>query len=282
MSESPVSNISDTARWIAAYRASESARADALFQDPYAHVLAGERGRAIAALMPRQTRNGWPMIGRTKLIDDLVQTAIAEGADCILNLAAGLDTRPYRLALPATLRWVEVDLPALIEEKARLLAHARPNCQLSRFKVDLADPIARAAVLRTAVGQARKVLVITEGLLIYLDDVQVRALAADLSAEEGIRGWVFDLASPALLENMRKTIGRYLTNAPMKFAPADGVAYFESLGWTAATVESVLHAAARFGRLPWLLRLFALFPAPDYRNPGRWRWYGVVKLQRRE
>jgi O-methyltransferase involved in polyketide biosynthesis len=44
--------------------------------------------------MPRQTRNGWPMIARTKLIDDLVRTVIAEGADCVLNLAAGLDTRP--------------------------------------------------------------------------------------------------------------------------------------------------------------------------------------------
>ena len=94
MNDSPVSNVSDTSRWIAASRASESARADALFRNPYASLLAGERGRAIAALMPRQTRNGWPMIARTKLIDDLVHTAIAEGADCVLNLAAGLDTRP--------------------------------------------------------------------------------------------------------------------------------------------------------------------------------------------
>lgn len=281
MKESPVSNISDTARWIAAYRAAESARADALFQDPYADLLAGERGRAIAALMPRATRNGWPMIGRTKLIDDLVQTAIAAGADCILNLAAGLDTRPYRMELPATLRWVEIDLPALIDEKERLLVDARSVCQLVRFKADLADPIARVAALHDAIGSARRVFVITEGLLIYLDEVQVRALAADLAAQAGVRWWVFDLASPALLENMRKTIGKYLRNAPMRFAPPDGVAYFESLGWQASTVASVLHAAARFRRLPLLLRLFALFPAPDCRHPGKWRWYAVVKLQRR-
>jgi len=282
LSESPIGNVSDTARWIAAYRAAESARADALFQDPYANLLAGERGRAIAALMPRQTRSGWPMIARTKLIDDLVQAAIAEGSDCVLNLAAGLDTRPYRLDLPASLRWVEVDLAALIDEKERLLADAQPRCQLSRIKVDLADPKARAAALRAAVAASRNTLVITEGLLIYLDATQVRSLSADLSAQAGIRWWVIELASRALLENLRKTIGEHLTNAPMKFAPTNGVAYFEALGWNVAEVHSVLHAAARFARLPFLLRIFARLPAPDPRHPGKWRWYGVVKLQRRE
>jgi methyltransferase (TIGR00027 family) len=272
LSESAVSNISDTARWIAAYRATESARPDALFQDPYAGVLAGERGRAIATLMPRRTRSGWPMIARTKLIDDLVYAAIAAGADSVLNLAAGLDTRPYRLDLPAALRWVEVDLPGLIEEKERL----------SRIKVDLTDPLASAAALRAAVGASRKVLAITEGLLVYLDEPQVRSLSADLSAQPGVRWWVIELVSPALLQNLQVTMGKHLANAPMKFAPSNGVAYFEALGWNVAEVHSTLHAAARFRRLPFLLRIFARFPEPDPRQPGKWRSYSVVKLQRRQ
>src|SRR5579862_7049636 len=109
MSTSPVSNVSDTARWVAVYRARESARPDALFNDPFAKSLAGERGQAIAALMPAQARSGWPMVARTKLIDDLVLAAVAEDCDCVVNLAAGLDTRPYRLALPNSLRWIEAD-----------------------------------------------------------------------------------------------------------------------------------------------------------------------------
>jgi len=278
--DSPVANVSDTAKWIAVYRAWESARPDALFHDCYARVLAGERGEAIAALMPRQSRNGWPMIARTKLIDDHVQAAIAAGADCILNLAAGLDTRPYRLDLPATLRWVEIDLPTLTTEKEQLLAQAQPRCQLSRIKADLSDPRARTLALREALGTTAKTLVITEGLLTYLDEDQVRALSAALIAEVGIHWWIFDLASPALLQAIRKSFGKYLTNAPMKFAPSNGVGFFAALGWRIAKVESVLHAAARFRRLPWLLRLFALFPAPNCSNPGKWRWYGIVKLQR--
>jgi O-methyltransferase involved in polyketide biosynthesis len=47
-----ISNVSDTARWVAVYRAWESARPDALFRDPLAGRLAGERGRAIAAAAP--------------------------------------------------------------------------------------------------------------------------------------------------------------------------------------------------------------------------------------
>jgi methyltransferase (TIGR00027 family) len=276
----PVSNVSDTARWVAVYRAWESARRDALFHDPYADFLAGERGRAIAALMPRQARNGWPIISRTKLIDDLVYAAIAGGCDCVLNLAAGFDTRPYRLELPTSLQWVEADLPALIEEKEQLLADAQPRCQLRRIKVDLADSVARAAMLPDAVGSSTRALVITEGLLVYLDEAQVRALTADLVAQVGIRRWILDLASPRVLEMMRKGMGTHLTNAPMQFAPPNGVAYFEALGWKVAEVRSIFHAAARHRRLPLLMRLFALFPEPDPRKLGRQPWSGVVLLER--
>jgi methyltransferase (TIGR00027 family) len=277
---SPVSNVSDTARWVAVYRAWESARTDALFHDPYADLLAGERGQAIAALMPRQARNGWPIISRTKLIDDFVRAAIARGCDCVLNLAAGFDTRPYRLELPTSLQWVEADLPTLIEEKESLLADAQPRCQLRRIKIDLADSAARAAMLRDAVGSSAQALVITEGLLVYLDDAQVRALTTDLAAQGGIRRWILDLASPGVLEMMRKGMGAHLTNAPMKFAPPNGVAYFEEFGWSVAEVRSIFHAAARHRRLPLLMRLFAIFPEPDPRKLGRSPWSGVVLLGR--
>lgn len=280
MSASPISNVSDTARWVAVYRARESARPDALFHDPYAQLLAGERGQAIAALMPRQARNGWPLVARTKLMDDAILATIAQGCDCVVNLAAGFDTRPYRLDLPASLRWIEVDLPALTEEKELLLKDAEPRCQLRRIKVDLADSGARVAMLREAVGPSTGSLVITEGLLVYLDEAQVRSLAMDLIAQAGIRWWMLDLASPSLLKMMAKSMGPQLANAPMKFGPANGVAFFEDLGWRAMQVQSVLRAAARFRRLPWGLKMFGFLPEPNPRNPGRAPWSAVVQLGR--
>src|SRR5258708_37671595 len=126
MAEPIVSNVSDTARWVAVYRAWESERPDALLSDPLAGRLAGERGKAIAALAPRMTRSGWPQVVRTKLMDDLILASVQEGCNCVLNLAAGFDTRPYRLALPASLSWIEADLPGIMEEKDQLLAGEKP------------------------------------------------------------------------------------------------------------------------------------------------------------
>jgi len=108
---SDLRNISDTARWVAWYRALESERKDAWFHDPLARRLAGERGARIATEMGAQGRAAWGFVARTVVIDRFVTQCIGEGAQLVVNLAAGLDTRPYRMTLPRTLRWIEVDLP---------------------------------------------------------------------------------------------------------------------------------------------------------------------------
>jgi methyltransferase (TIGR00027 family) len=274
-----ISNVSDTARWVAAYRAAESARPDALFVDPYAARLAGEQGRAIANAANKYMRNGWPIIVRTKNNDDLVLKSIDEGCDLVLCLAAGLDTRPYRLPLPEALRWVEVDLPAITEEKEKLLANEKPKCTLTREKVDLSDDAARSALLDRVLEGASKALVITEGLLVYLREPVVRVLAKDLE-RPAIRWWMFDLASPAILEMMKKGMGARLDNAPVFFAPPNGVEYFEALGWKVRNLHSAVKDAARYKRLPWFMRPFALFPDPDPRNVAKARWSAVVRLER--
>jgi len=86
----------------------------------------------------------------------------------VLNLAAGLDTRPYRLALPATLPWVEADLPEMIDEKEKLLANETPACSLSRMKVNLTNAAERSAFLDRVLQKRKNVLVLTEGLLVLL------------------------------------------------------------------------------------------------------------------
>jgi len=97
MSAEPlVTNVSDTARGVAVYRAWESARPDALFKDPYADRLAGERGRAIAAPMPRQARSGWPMVIRTLLMDELIAASVREGCDRVRRTSS---PRPWAIAV---------------------------------------------------------------------------------------------------------------------------------------------------------------------------------------
>ncbi len=95
--EPAVRNISDTARWAAYFRAEETKRADALFRDPYAERLAGARGTEIANTLPEGNKHEWAWVARTYLFDQFIERLIGEGTDLVVNLAAGLDARPYRM-----------------------------------------------------------------------------------------------------------------------------------------------------------------------------------------
>src|SRR6266513_6015573 len=127
MAEPLIRDVSDTARWMAVYRARETERPDAIFKDPFARALAGERGEKIAKSVVFGEENGWSFLARTYLFDRFVEQQVTAGADLVLNLAAGLDTRPYRIDLPPSLRWVEVDLPEILDYKEHVLADATPR-----------------------------------------------------------------------------------------------------------------------------------------------------------
>jgi methyltransferase (TIGR00027 family) len=282
MADAVLPDISDTARWVAVYRATESARPDALFKDAFASRLAGERGRQIAEAMPKSMAlNSWPLVVRTYLIDQLVLASVKAGADRVLNLAAGLDARPYRLPLPASLVWVEADLPALVDEKERALAAEKPRCILRRERVDLRDAAQRGAFLEKALLGAQRALVLTEGLLVYLETAEVRALATDLAGRNAIAWWILDIASPAVLRMMqRRTSSRLGASAQMQFGPPEGVRFFEPLGWKPLDIKSLFRTAAEVRRLPAFLRLFAWLPEPDPGRPGRRPWSAVVRYGR--
>ncbi|HEX5102031.1 MAG TPA: SAM-dependent methyltransferase [Polyangiaceae bacterium] len=275
-------DVSETALWAATLRARESARPDAMFRDPFAAALAGERGRALAERFARLDRgaNGWAMVVRTRLIDELVLAAVAEDCDCVLNLAAGLDARPYRLELPARLHWIEADLPAVIELKERRLRAERPKCGLRRVVLDVTDQRARGRLLSEVLTGSRRGLVLSEGLLIYLGEAQVRGMADALRGARGVWRWVTDIASPGVLASMQRRLGVPLARAPLRFAPASGIGYFESLGWAVRGVEPLLPAGLRWGRVPALLRRAPRPTATDPRRLGRDPWSAVVELER--
>ena len=108
----------------------------------------------------------------------------------VVNLAAGLDARPYRMALPSSLKWVEVDLPGILDYKEEILRGEKPVCALERVRLDLSDVSSRRDLFRRLGEGAKRVLVITEGLLIYLTAEEVGALAEDLAAPESFQRWV--------------------------------------------------------------------------------------------
>ena len=253
-------DVSDTALLVAVHRARESERRRPLFRDPFALRLAGDRGREIVRGM-RYGGVSWPVVARTVVLDEAI-LRLAPDVECVLDLAAGLDTRPYRLDLPADLRWVEADLPALLDYKAGLLAGERPRCRLERRPVDLADAGARRELLdELAVSRT---LVLSEGVLVYLAREDVEALARDLAARPGFEWWLCDVAGSLFLEwSARGSVGRQLVdaNATMRFAPEEGPGFFRPLGWEPVEVRSSWEEARRLGRLPLAMRaLWAISP----------------------
>jgi methyltransferase (TIGR00027 family) len=277
-----IRNISDTARWVAVYRARESDRPDAVFRDPFARRLAGERGEQIANSMPLGRDSDWSVVTRTYLIDQFVTDRVGQGVDMVVNLAAGLDARPYRLQLPPTLRWIEVDLSEILDYKENILRDEKPVCVLERFRLDLSDLQARRALFTQLGNQARKALVITEGLIIYLTADAVAALAQDLAAPPSFHSWILDIASPGLLRMLKKRMTSQLQQAaPLKFAPDEGLDFFLRYGWKPADVRSLLKNAARLKRLPFFLRLIALLPESKSSRRNR-PWSGICLLSKSE
>lgn len=281
-----IRHVSDTARWVAIYRAMESERPDAIFRDPFARRLAGERGEEIVRTMPRGRSWAWPMIVRTAVMDEIVLRCVREGAGAVLNLAAGLDTRPYRLDLPASLPWLHVDLPEIVAYVREQMAGEAPRCRLEFLTADLTEPGSRDDLFAVAVGAARggPVLAMSEGLLIYLTPEQVADLAGALHEQAAIRWWLIDLASPGLLKMMERRWGRRVSegNAPFRFAPAEGTAFFERAGWKEAEYRSMWEESLRLKRTMPLAGLWQLIGRlyPQRKRQEFRRFSGVVLLAR--
>lgn len=280
-----IEHVSDTARWVAVYRAMETERRDAIFRDPFARRLAGERGQAIVDEMKRGRSMAWAMIVRTAVFDEVILDVIRrEKVDLVVNLACGLDARAWRLDVPPELRWVDVDFPVMIDYKTDLMKNERPVCRYEAVATDLTDDRARSALFARLGASAQRALVISEGLLIYLTPDDVSKLARDLHSQASFRWWVIDIAHPQLLKMMTKMWGGAVSggNAPFLFAPEEGTGFFLPLGWRELEFRGNMEEARRLKREMsgmWLWRIFGAFQSKKQREIYK-RFSGTVLFER--
>jgi methyltransferase (TIGR00027 family) len=190
-----LSGVGETAIGAAMMRADESARADRLFDDPYAAAFVAAVPDAfaegpepddpeIAALAEAFRAH---IAVRTRFYDDYLRTACAQGCRQVVLLAAGLDTRAFRLDWPDGVRLFEIDLPEVLSFKDAVLTeqHATPRCARMTVSIDLREewPVALTdAGFDVDLPSAWT----AEGLLAYLSDDEAVRLLADVS----------DLSSP--------------------------------------------------------------------------------------
>jgi len=281
---SPIRNVSDTALWVAIYRAMESERPDRIFNDPYARRLGGERGEAIVRSMPKGAATAWPMVVRTAVMDEIVLRCVREGTTTVLNLAAGLDARPYRLDLRKSLHWLHVDMPDMIRYFREQMADAVPSCEVEFVAADLRDANVRRELFAHAAAHG-PVMVITEGLLVYLTPEQVGELARDLHDVAHARWWLMDIASPRLRKFMERSrwLGKLQRNAPMQFFPEQGTAFFEPFGWREQEFRSTWDESFRLKRTmrgAWLFKLLSKMQPKAHAEASR-QMSGIVLLQAR-
>lgn len=146
--------------------------------------------------------------------------------------------------------------------------------------LDLKDIAGRRALFQRLGDEAKRVVVVSEGLIIYFEADAAAELARDLAARSSFRHWVTDLTSPALLKMLQKTIGGPLVDAgsPLKFAPREGPGFFAPHGWQLVETRSLLHTAANLKRLSFGMRLLSLLPDPAGRKPDK-PWGGVCVLE---
>lgn len=242
-----ITNVTDTASWVAALRADEGRRNDAAFRDALASILAGERGKKIARSFPQSALVAWAVVIRTSAIDRLIGEAIHGGVDTVVNLGAGLDTRPYRMELPSRTRWIEIDFPDLINFKDSALRAHTPVCGVERIGMNLLDRAARNELFAVWGSQAAKTLLIAEGVIPYLSNDDVASLARDVMAVPAFHSWILDFDN-AGNRKLPKSWAKRLQAAPFLFQVDDWFKFFETCSWHPRKVITSAEESERLGR----------------------------------
>jgi len=248
------SDVGVTARWAAAVRAVETEREDRLYADPWAAALAGEAGMAWVRERPAATLT--TMVLRTRFFDDELRRAVDGGLGQVVLLAAGLDTRAFRLAWPVGTTVFELDRADVLEHKASVLAAAgaTPTAERRVVATDLAGSAWVTALARAGFDAGAPAAFLAEGFVFYLPGPAVDALLGTLTsvAAPGSR-LGFDIVNALVLTHpltrgwveMQAELG-----APWLGTLEDPVSTLGGLGWD-ATLHQAGDPEADHGR--WTL-----------------------------
>ena len=246
--------LGSTACWTAAVRAEENKREDALFRDPWAAALAGETGAAWLA--QRAEGSTLPILLRTKYFDDFLQKIVQEyPVRQVVLMAAGMDTRAFRLNWPAETQIYEIDQPGVLQEKEAVLTSmgAQPTCDRRVVAQDLTG--AWSEKLLQAGFQAQQAsLWLLEGFLFYLPNDQVCRILEEASRLASAGSWMgFDVVNSFMLTNpyTRGWVEMQAdSGAPWVGTMDDPVGTLAGLGWRAALTQAG-QPDAHYGR--WVL-----------------------------
>ncbi len=179
-------SVGSTAVMVAAARATETDRRDALINDPYARLLVTNAGTGIWEAMLDESvvaklEAADPEVAaivhhmrsyqavRTHFFDAYFAEAVGSGIRQVVILASGLDSRAYRLDWPAGTVVYEIDQPRVLAYKSATLAEhgVMPSADRREVPIDLRQDWP-AALCGAGFDPAAPTAWLAEGLLMYL------------------------------------------------------------------------------------------------------------------
>jgi methyltransferase (TIGR00027 family) len=261
-------DLGTTARWTAAIRAKETERQDALIKDPWAAALAGKEG--MAWIEERTEESVLPILLRTRYFDDFLQRIAAENdLRQIVLMAAGMDTRAYRLSWPENTRLYELDQPAVLQTKGEILraVDAVPSCERVSIEVDLSGPWEEKLI---QVGFVPEELSgwLLEGFLFYLPTSALSPIFDTINHLTSIGSWMgFDIVNSITLTHplTRHWVEMQAkSGAPWLGTMDDPIGYLAGLGWSASLTQAG-QEDAHHGRWP-----FPILPTMMPDVPHNW------------
>jgi methyltransferase (TIGR00027 family) len=174
--------MADSIRPMAFYccgiRAEDAKSARPLCGDIYAQDFMTSQGWAILSRFDSHgdARTKLVNVVRGRIFQDEIARRLKADKDLqIVNIGAGFDSRPYRLAGG---RWFDIDEPALIAHKNACVPAETCGNPLRRIPVDFTKGELPAALRQCDPGA--NTLVVLEGVLMYLDKVRVKELLQQL------------------------------------------------------------------------------------------------------
>jgi methyltransferase (TIGR00027 family) len=196
-------SVGSTALFVATARALEAQKPDPLANDPFAAVFCHAVGGSAADVLDGKNPDHQlktPDFGehfvnyqgaRTRYFDDYFRRATEAGVRQVVILAAGLDSRAYRLSWPDGTTIFELDQPQVLDFKRVVLAEqgALPNAERREIAIDLRDDWPQA-LRDSGFDETQPSAWIAEGLLIYLPAAAQEQLFAGIDALASSGSWV--------------------------------------------------------------------------------------------
>lgn len=263
-----INHLESTAYWTASVRALESQRTDRLFDDPWAASLAGPEGSAW--MENRPVDSVIPIVLRTRYFDDFLERITQqENIRQVVLLAAGLDTRAFRLNWPEQTRLFELDKPAVLTHKAAVLqaSGGQPRCQRQAIAVDLTTSWPEA-LLQSGFDPQTASLWLLEGFLFYLANESITPLLDGVTSLAAAGSWLgFDIVNSITLTSpltQRWIAMQAAAGAPWLGTMDDPVTFLADRSWQASLTQAGA-ADAHHGRWP-----FPIIPVTIPNMPHNW------------